>query len=87
MDLGRRGFLSVLLAAAVAPDPERLLWTPGKKLISIPAPMVPAGFDDFEWYYLDSAVLQMATLTEAHILQWVQQHGLALRLRDTGQRR
>lgn len=36
MDLGRRGFLSVLMAAAVAPDPERLLWTPGKKLISIP---------------------------------------------------
>lgn len=42
MDLGRRGFLSVLMAAAVAPDPERLLWTPGKKLISIPLISIPS---------------------------------------------
>lgn len=33
----RRGFLSALLGAA-AFDPERLLWVPGKKLISIPPP-------------------------------------------------
>ncbi len=32
----RRGFLSLFAAAAI--DPERLLWVPGKKLISIPAP-------------------------------------------------
>jgi hypothetical protein len=34
--MNRRGFL-VMLAGAVL-DPERLLWVPGKKLISIPAP-------------------------------------------------
>lgn len=36
--MNRRGFLSFLGmgAAAVAADPERLLWTPGSKLISIP---------------------------------------------------
>ena len=33
----RRAFLSSLIAAAVL-DPERLLWVPGKKLISIPKP-------------------------------------------------
>jgi len=34
----RRSFLAAIAAAFVAPDPERLLWQPGKKLISIPAP-------------------------------------------------
>ena len=40
--LNRRNFLSSLLgtASAFALDPERLLWVPGKKLISIPAPTV-----------------------------------------------
>lgn len=38
--MNRRGFLSLfgIGAAAVALDPERLLWVPGRKLISIPAP-------------------------------------------------
>jgi hypothetical protein len=36
--INRRGFLSFIpAAAAIAADPERLLWVPGKKLISIPA--------------------------------------------------
>lgn len=35
--IGRRGFIGALLGAAVL-DPERLLWVPGKKMISIPAP-------------------------------------------------
>lgn len=34
----RRSFLAAIAAAFVAPDPEKLLWQPGKKLISIPAP-------------------------------------------------
>lgn len=33
----RRGFLAAFAAAAVL-DPEKLLWRPGEKLISIPAP-------------------------------------------------
>lgn len=37
MRLSRRGFLGALLGAAVL-DPERLLWVPGAKLISVPAP-------------------------------------------------
>lgn len=37
--MNRRGFITRLLvgAGAVAVDPERLLWTPGAKLISIPS--------------------------------------------------
>lgn len=40
--MNRRGFLTALLssAAAVAIDPERLLWVPGRKLISIPTPQI-----------------------------------------------
>lgn len=37
--LNRRGFLTALVGAFVA-DPERALWVPGKKLISIPKPQV-----------------------------------------------
>ena len=36
--MNRRGFLGLLTGAGVAAfDPERLLWVPGRKLISIPA--------------------------------------------------
>ncbi len=40
MDLNRRGFFAALaaVAATAALDPERLLWLPRKKLISIPKP-------------------------------------------------
>jgi hypothetical protein len=37
--LNRRAFLSSLLVTATL-DPERLLWVPGKKLISIPNKIV-----------------------------------------------
>ena len=37
--LNRRGFLTSLAAALVAPvDPDRLLWVPGARLYSIPKP-------------------------------------------------
>lgn len=35
--MNRRGFLATFAAALVA-DPEKLLWEPNKKLISIPKP-------------------------------------------------
>jgi len=37
--MNRRSFLAALSAAFVA-DPERLLWRPGAKLISVPKPRV-----------------------------------------------
>ena len=39
--MNRRFFLGSLLATATL-DPERLLWVPGKKLISIPKPRLAA---------------------------------------------
>jgi hypothetical protein len=38
--VNRRGFLAALAGAFVA-DPERALWVPGQKLISIPSPIRP----------------------------------------------
>lgn len=35
--MNRRGFLAAFGAAMVAPDPDKLLWRPGARLISIPA--------------------------------------------------
>ena len=40
MESTRRNFLGCLAAALVL-DPERALWVPGKKLISIPKPKPP----------------------------------------------
>jgi hypothetical protein len=39
--MNRRGFFGALaaIAATATLDPERLLWVPGKKLISIPPPV------------------------------------------------
>lgn len=36
----RRSFLAAIAAAFTAPDPEKLLWQPGKKLISLPSTVI-----------------------------------------------
>jgi len=41
--VNRRGFLATL-GAGLALNPERLLWVPGKKLISIPKPISTQGW-------------------------------------------
>lgn len=43
--MNRRGFLAFAAALLVAPDPDQLLWRPGARLISIPAPRALA-----PWY-------------------------------------
>ncbi len=58
MKSSRRGFLTMLAAAvgAATLDPEKLLWVPGRKLISIPKPVVvppPAIFALPEWGRID----------------------------------
>ena len=40
--MNRRGFLGAIAGGLVL-DPERLLWRPGRKLISIPKPTLDAG--------------------------------------------
>lgn len=49
--MNRRGFIGALAAAAFALDPDRALWVPGAKLISIPAPRlrVPVRMLDMGW--------------------------------------
>jgi len=70
--MNRRGFLGLVsaIAAGAMLDPERLLWVPGRKLISIPRPIPPmhrvgVGFElstpmlpleEIELRYLEPAV-------------------------------
>lgn len=67
--MNRRGFLSALAAAVAGPmviDPERILWRPGAKLISIPAnfrttfdlddPNLYLALDEFHRRYIAPAV-------------------------------
>src|SRR5881394_798930 len=72
--MNRRAFLSAFstAAAAIAFDPEKALWTPGK-LISIPRPLplaTPAFFNlgdmiTFEGLYASPGVLQKFIVTAA----------------------
>lgn len=50
----RRGFLKFLggAAATATLDPERLLWVPGQRVISIPAPRVIT-MEEFHARYID----------------------------------
>jgi hypothetical protein len=47
LGMNRRGFLLSMLASATL-DPERLLWRPGEKLISIPKPAIASPLLHFE---------------------------------------
>lgn len=57
--VNRRGFLSTLLGVAgvMALDPERALWVPGKKLISIPH---QSQIDVLRRMYLTPAMKELA---------------------------
>jgi hypothetical protein len=57
MKISRRGLLG-MLAGGLVLDPERALWVPGKKLISIPAP-AQSGV----WYML-------AAEKESYLISW-----------------
>lgn len=54
--MNRRGFLGSLLAAATF-DPERALWTPGKKTISIPAPRVDNDWGKVEFMRIGGPIM------------------------------
>lgn len=58
--MNRRAFLEAI-AGAIAADPERLLWRPGAKLISIPRPQL----------YDERAMIRYVTLaTMRDVLQF-----------------
>jgi len=64
--VNRRGFFRSLIggaAAAVVLDPEKLLWVPGKKVISIPAPTIDGISIYEELHYPDDMFAEMDRLT------------------------
>ncbi len=56
--MNRRGFIGALAAAFVA-DPERLLFVPGTKLISIPAPRLALTRTPFDDLIIREALRQL----------------------------
>lgn len=61
----RRGFLGALLGAAVL-DPDRLLWRPGAKLVSVPRPLI-----DFEARYITPAAIALADSIDMELIRWM----------------
>lgn len=54
--MNRRQLLK-MLAGAMVMDPERLLWVPGKKMISIPAPLSLQWVRDTDAFNILAAVI------------------------------
>lgn len=76
--MNRRGFLSFLGAAVAGAtlDPERLLFVPGRKLISIPAPSLSnLDFEYMAELYIRPAVVRWADDIDQYVLgrssEWV----------------
>lgn len=74
--MNRRGFLGFIGAALAGAtlDPERLLWEPGKKIISIPT----VSLGDFETMYLRPTAVAMANAMDLDILNWVTAESLRI---------
>lgn len=68
--MNRRAFLGAIAAGLAAViDPERLLWVPRRKLISIPAPRaLSLNMDEFAMRYLDPAVRRICDDMDRAIL-------------------
>lgn len=67
--MNRRGFFGVLLggAAVMALDPERALWKPGAKLISVPNWDLRLSLQDFERRYIEPAAAALADSIETEV--------------------
>ncbi len=61
----RRGFLAAV-TAAFALDPERALWVPGAKMISIPAPRIVSGV----WHRITPERYDITTGTAMCLEDW-----------------
>ena len=83
--MNRRAFLS--LAAAAALDPDRLLWIPGRKLISIPAKLAvvpPCPFRIYAHMQGDEAVAGTMNGLLRHRWRSDSIFGLKSRMRSRG---
>jgi hypothetical protein len=71
--MNRRGFLSFLGAAVAGAtlDPERLLWKPGAKTISIPSPLLSFSMDEFREAYLRPLAIEIANQMDRDALNWI----------------
>lgn len=85
--VNRRGFLAAL--AGLTLDPERALWVPGKKLISIPAPakVVKRG-GSFKLVAFEPTYEEIRAIADPRVENWeiMEAAGKALGYR-VGQRR
>lgn len=74
--MNRRGFLGFLGAAVAGAtlDPERLLWQPGKKFISVPS----IGYDEMEEMYLRPAARAFADAMDRDIVNWITRETLSI---------
>lgn len=82
--MNRRGFLGVLAAACVL-DPERALWVPGARLISVPAPRPGNCFisvDEFTRWYMVTLNNNL-DLARAEIAEYRFLTGRRLKIGDT----
>jgi len=64
----RRGFLKTLFGGAtvMALDPERLLWVPGKKLISVPA-VIPSALAGNHFLTTQQITFEMLKIFNKHL--------------------
>jgi len=98
--LSRRGFFGLLggAAAAIALDPEKALWVPGKKLISIPrayggGPLqefvvteLSVSMDEFTEMYLRPAAQQIVRTMERELRDYYRSVGIAGPMLQVGDR-
>ena len=73
--MDRRAFLGMFAAAiaGAAFDPERALWTPGKKLISIPKPQ-PTGIVALAECFKVGDIIEIGRWPEKYIVTAVYEH-------------
>ncbi len=77
----RRSFLGAIagVLAGAALDPERLLWVPGKKVISIPAPREIVGFTVRHIRSYDATTGQMVECIDVTCgLTWKDPEGMSV---------
>lgn len=81
--MNRRGFLSFLGAAVAGAilvlDPERLLWKPGAKFISIPSPALALSLEEFQYSYFRPLAIQIANQIDADMLKVLYNNTEAIR--------
>lgn len=81
--MDRRGFISALCAAMAAPDPDKLLWKPGAKLISVPkGPKLIEAKDWSLWFSMDKNPTPLNAYMSFGIMSWPRPAGVTWKSTD-----